>query len=425
MKSADINLRHLRAFIAVAESGGVSQAAKAIYRAQSAISRSIHELEAMLGVELFERKASGMLPTAFGQALLYRALRAANEFKLARENMAARIRKANGSLNAPVFDLLVNQDRLQIFIALAELRHMQTVANLLGITQPAVSAAIGELEASLGIALFLRTAKGLVINGSGEMLVLRAKLALAELRHVEGDIAALRGNTQGHVTVGADPLSRALILPRAIARVLIRHPQVRISTVDAGTEGLAAQLRAGDLDFVLGARGPSAGAGSGPTYTAPDMIDLPLMTDKMSVFVRNGHPLTRLPKVALDDLMRAEWIVPAKLTSERMLFDQAFIDMSGGLPKSPIETGDMGILRGLLLDSDLITAISPQELDLELRLGVLQMLDFAFEKSERVIVLTQRAKSRPSPGAAALIGTIREVVGEMLGAGASGMPNMP
>ncbi|RXZ32364.1 LysR family transcriptional regulator [Oxalobacteraceae bacterium CAVE-383] len=410
----DINLRHLRAFIAVAESGGVSQAAKAIYRAQSAISRSIHELESALGVELFERKASGMLPTAFGQALLYRGHRAANEFRQARDSLATRIRKAGGALNAPVFDLLFNRDRLQIFIALAESRHMQTVANLLGVTQPAVSAAIGELEASLGIPLFLRTAKGLVVNESGEILLLRAKLALAELRHVEGDIAALRGQTQGHVTVGADPLSRALILPRAIARVLERHPQVRISTIDAGIEGLAAQLRAGDLDFVLGTRPP--GSGPGPAgHTAPDMVHLPLMTDKMSVFVRNDHPLTRLPKVTPGDLMRAEWILPARLTSERMLFDQAFIEMSGSLPKGAIETGDMGILRGLLLDSDLITAISRQQLDLEHRLGILRMLDFEFDKSERVIVLTQRAKSRPSSGSAALMAAIREVASEMAG----------
>jgi LysR family transcriptional regulator of gallate degradation len=404
----DINLRHLRAFIAVAESGGVSQAGKSIYRAQSAISRSIQELETALGVDLFERKSSGMLPTVFGQALLYRALRAANEFKLARDAMASRIRKAGGTLNAPVFDLLYNRDRLQIFVALAESHHMQTVANLLGITQPAVSTAISELEASLGIALFLRTAKGLVINETGEILVLRTKLALAELRHVEGDIAALRGKTQGHVTVGAHPLSRTLILPRAIAQVLAHHPQVRISTIEAGTEGLAAHLRAGDVDFVLGTLRLS--------HVAPDMIDLPLMTDKMSVFVRNGHPLTRLPKVTPDDLMRAEWILPTQLTPTRKLFDQAFINMTGSLPSSPIETGDLGIVRGLLLSSDLVTAISPQQLDLEHRLGILQMLDFEFDNSERVIVLTQRAKSRPSPAAAVLMAAIQQVVSEMEGA---------
>jgi LysR family transcriptional regulator of gallate degradation len=403
--SNTINLRHLRAFIAVAEFGSVSQAAESLYRAQSAISRSIHELEAGLGVDLFERKANGMLPTAFGQTLLYRAQRAAQEFRLARDEMSSRIRKANGSLTAPIFDMLFNKDRLQIFVTLAESHHMPTVANMLGITQPAVSAAISELEASLGIPLFIRTAKGMLLNEAGEILVLRTKLALAELRHVEADIAALHGKTQGQVTVGAHPLSRTVILPRAITRVLTLHPHVRISTVEGRTDDLAAGLRSGDLDFVLGTMRPG--------HAAPGMIDLPLMTDKMSVFVRTGHPLTRLAKVTLDDLMRAEWILPAGRTPTRELFDHVFTQMSGTLPKSPIETSDLSVLRGLLLNSDLITAISPQQLALERQLGLLQMLDFEFEKSARVIALSRRAKSHPSPGAAALIAPIQQVVGEL------------
>jgi LysR family transcriptional regulator of gallate degradation len=401
--STSINLRHLRAFIAVAESGSVSKAAESLYRAQSAISRSIHEMETMLGVDLFERKSNGMLPTAFGQSLLYRAHRAAHEFRQARDEMASRIRKANGSLNAPIFDMLFNKDRLQIFVTLAESHHMPTVANLLGITQPAVSAAITELEASLGIPLFIRTAKGMLLNEAGEILVLRTKLALAELRHVEADIAALHGKTQGLVTVGAHPLSRTVILPRAITRVLKQHPLVRIETVE-GRE-LAAGLRSGDLDFMLGTLRPG--------YPLPGMVDTPLMTDKMAVFVRKGHPLTKLAKVTVDDLMRAEWILPARHTPTRELFDQAFNHVSGSLPKSPIETSDLSILRGLLLGSDLITGISPQQLDMERKLGILQMLDFEFEKSARVIALTQRAKSHPSPGAAALMTAIQQVAREL------------
>ncbi|MDB5992843.1 MAG: LysR family transcriptional regulator [Herbaspirillum sp.] len=408
--SNNINLRHLRAFIAVAELGSVSQAAESLYRAQSAISRSIQELETGLGVDLFERKANGMLPTAFGRTLLYRAQRAAQEFRLARDEMASRIRKANGSLTAPVFDMLFNKDRLQIFVTLAQSHHMPTVANVLGITQPAVSAAITELEASLGIALFIRSAKGMLLNEAGEILVLRTKLALAELRHVEADIAALYGKTQGQVTVGAHPLSRTVILPRAIARVLALYPQVRISTVEGRTDDLAASLRSGDLDFVLGTMRPG--------HTAPGMINLPLMIDKMSIFVRTGHPLTRLPKVTLDDLMQAEWILPAWRTPTRELIDHIFKQMSGSLPKSPITTSDLSVVRGLLLNSDLITAISPQQLALERQLGVLQMLDFdfEFEKSARVIVLSRRAKSQPSPGAAALIAAVEQVAREIDGA---------
>jgi LysR family transcriptional regulator of gallate degradation len=400
-----ISLRHLRVFIAVAQLGSVSKAASSLYRAQSAVSRSVHEIEHLLGVDLFERKPSGMMATAFGQTLLSRALRAAQEFRLARDEMASRIRKANGSLNAPVFDMLFNENRLEVFVTLAESHHMPTVAKRLGITQPAVSASIAELESSIGIALFTRTAKGMLVNEAGEILLLRTKRALAELRHVEADIAAMRGMPQGLVTVGAHPLSRTVILPLAIARVYAAYPQVRVSTVEGRTEDLAAGLRTGDLDFVLGTLRPER--------PASDLVEIPLLIDKMSVFVRSGHPLTRLPKVTIQDLMQARWILPPGRTPTRELFNMSFSRMSGTLPNSPIETSDPSILRALLLDSDLVTALSPQQLDFELKLGVLEVLDFEFEKSARQVGLIQRAKSHPSPSAVVLMAAIREVAAEI------------
>jgi LysR family transcriptional regulator of gallate degradation len=401
----NINLRHLRAFLVVADSGSISKAAETLYRAASAISRSIRELEIVLQVELFERKSKGMLLTIFGQALQYRARRAAQEFTQAREDLAGRLRKAGGYPGAPVFDMAFNADRLQIFVVLADTHHMPTVAIQLGLTQPAVSAAIAELEASIGIPLFIRSAKGMLLNEAGEILVLHTKLALAELRHVEGDIAALHGKTEGQVTVGAHPLSRTVILPAAISRVLQRHPGVRITTAEGRTEDQAAGLRSGDLDFLLGTLRP----GQSTTGT----IDTPLLTDRMAVFVRAGHPLTKLKKVTLQHLIAAEWILPARRTPTRELFDAAFTHMSGASPNSRIETSDLSVLRGMLLNSDLITAISPQQLALERKLGLLTMLDFAFEKGARVIALTQRAKSHPSPAAAVLMAEIQQVASEM------------
>lgn len=419
--SVHLNLRHLRVFIAVAQQGSISKAADALYRAQSAVSRSIRQLEQALEAQLFERRSSGMLPTAFGQALLYRAERAAGEFQLARNELASRLRKANGSPNAPVFDMLFNESRLRIFIDLAQSHHMPTVAKAHGITQPAVSASIGELEASLGIPLFDRTAKGMMANEAGHILLVRAKRALAELRHVEADIAALSGKTQGIVNIGSHPLSRTVLLPTAIARVLEAHPNLCVSIVPGSTEVLRAGLRTGDLDFILGTlrqdevhEGHSkAGLGSGERDDTADLAHIPLLTDRMSLFVRAGHPLTRLTRIGIDDLMRAKWLLPTSRTPSRAVFDRAFRRMSGTVPQSPVETSDLSVLRSLLLSSDLVTAMSPQQLDLECRLGVLQPLDFEFEESSRIIALTQRAGSQPSPGAAALIATVRQVAAEM------------
>ncbi len=423
--SVHLNLRHLRVFIAVAQQGSISKAADVLYRAQSAVSRSIRQLEQALDAQLFERRSSGMLPTAFGQALLYRAERAAGEFQFARNELASRLRKANGSPNAPVFDMLFNESRLRIFIDLAQSHHMPTVAKAHGITQPAVSASIGELEASLGIPLFDRTAKGMMANEAGHILLVRAKRALSELRHVEADIAALSGKTQGVVNIGSHPLSRTVLLPTAIARVLEAHPNLCVSIVPGSTEVLRAGLRTGDLDFILGTlrqdevhegHSTRSAADAEPAdrdAAADDLAHIPLLTDRMSLFVRTGHPLTRLSRIGIDDLMRAKWLLPTRRTPSRALFDKAFKRMSGTVPQSPVETSDLSVLRSLLLSSDLVTAMSPQQLDLECRLGVLQPLDFEFEESSRIIALTQRAGSQPSPGAAALIATVRQVAAEM------------
>src|SRR6185437_3975276 len=183
-------LRHLRAFLAVAEQGSANRAGAALYRAQSAVSRSIRKLEDELGVELFERRARGMLLTQYGRALLVRARRVHAEMQAARNDSAALAEKGRIG-NAPIFGMLTHERRVRAFVALAEQHHMPSVAESLGITQPAVSIAIRQIEDSIGIALFRRTARGTVPTPAGAALTLRLKRALAEIRHAVGEIASL------------------------------------------------------------------------------------------------------------------------------------------------------------------------------------------------------------------------------------------
>src|SRR5450830_1422792 len=127
--TSTVSLRHLRAFITVAELGSVTRAADALYRAQSAITRSVHELETVIGESLFERKSSGMLLTVFGTTLLFRAKRAAQEFELARDEIYSKIKTPAGAMKTSILSMLFNERRLQIFVKLAESHHMPTVAN--------------------------------------------------------------------------------------------------------------------------------------------------------------------------------------------------------------------------------------------------------------------------------------------------------
>ncbi len=387
-------LRHLRAFLAVADHGSAYQAGAALFRAQSAVSRSIHKLESELGVELFERRARGMLLTEYGRALLLRARRVHAEMQRARTELAALTEK--GSVrNAAIFGMLTHERRVRAFVALTEQHHMPSVAESLGITQPAVSIAVRQLEDSIGVALFERTARGMMPTPAGSALALRLKRALAEIRHAVADIASLRGITQGTVTVGALPLGRTRLLPESIAGVVAKYPGLRVATMEGSFEMLAASLRAGDLDFILGALRPAE--------YASDLQGAPLAEDELGIVCRRGHPWAKRKRVPPPDLALARWALPRLQTPNRMLFERAMTARGLPSPNVVVETSDLAVLRGVLLNSDLLTAISPRQLSYELGAGLLTLLPVTLRDTRRIIGITRRTDSLASPGATILM----------------------
>jgi len=282
---------------------------------------------------------------------------------------------------------------------------MPTVADQFGITQPAVSAAVRELEASLGLRLFERTPKGMLPSVHGEVLALHVKRALAELRHARDEIASLRGSTQGTVTVGALPLGRTLILPRAIARVVSRHPGLRIATVEGPFATLVAALRSGDVDFILGALRP-------PGY-ATDLVGEPLLSEELAIVARADHPLLRKPRTTLQAVARGAWVLPRPGTPTRDLVEALFARRRIRAPDVRVETSDLAVLRGVLLESDLVTAISARQLDHEFRAGLLKALPIALPETSRLIGITRRSASVPSPGATLLMDEIRAIAADL------------
>jgi LysR family transcriptional regulator, regulator for genes of the gallate degradation pathway len=392
-------LRHLRAFLAVADQGSANRAGATLFRAQSAVSRSIHKLERELGVKLFERRARGMLLTEYGRALLVRAQRVRVEMQRARSELAALVEKG-GVRNAPIFGMLTPERQVRAFVALTEQHHMPSVAESLGITQPAVSIAVRQMEDSIGTALFERTARGMIPTPAGTALALRLKRALAEIRHAVADIASLRGTTQGTVTVGALPLGRTRLLPESIAGVVAKYPGLRVATMEGAFEALAASLRAGDLDFILGAVRPAE--------YASDLKSEALANDELAVVSRRGHPWAERKRISPRDLARARWVLPRINTPNRILFERAWTKRGLPSPDVVVETSDLAVLRGVLLNSDLLTAISPRQLSYEFAAGLLTLLPIPLLDTRRVIGITRRTDSLASPGAKILM---EEIVG--------------
>ncbi|SAL30552.1 LysR family transcriptional regulator [Caballeronia arvi] len=400
-----LNLAYLRAFRLVAQTGSATRAAAALFRAQSAVTRSLQELEASVGETLLERRPSGMLPTPAGRAVLLRCQRIFGELEELAQWCATRQSRRRTAAGGTLPAFLLNTRRLQLFSALARHRHMPSAAQTLGLSQPAVSSAIRIMETGAGMQLFYRSPRGLLLTSEGETFVLHVRRALNELRHIPDDLAALRGTIQGYVTVGSLPLGRTLILPGAIARVAAQYPGVRIVTDESAYETLVAGLRAGDIDFVLGAlRHNDASSG---------LVNERLMSEDIVVIAGRGHPLANVSGLTLKDLISAQWILPRSHAPARGMFEAQFKRWKLKPPMPTVETADLAVIRGLLTHTDMLAAVSAQQLHYECESGQLVVMDVPLQNTRREIGLTMRAGSTPSPAARALIDAIRLTVDQL------------
>ena len=401
VSALEVNLRHLHAFSVVSATGSVTRAAESLFRVPSAITRAIAELEHCLGHALFERKARGMLLNAYGTATGVRVGRIEQEFKLACQEVAS-VASARRLDTWGLLAAMFNGRRLAMFASLAEMRNMPAVAAQFGVTQSTLSALVRELEARIGCPLFTRSARGVAPTPAGVQIAFRSTRALAELRSIGSDLAAIQGVVQGSIVVGIGPMpfSRTTVLPTAIVSLIEAHPRVRVRTLERPYELLLAALRSGEVDVILGAMRP--------TDEVKGLIQEHLFDNRIVLVARAGHPLATAAKINFRALRKSQWVLSQRQSPTRELLESFFADQGEPMPQPVVETGDLALVRGLLLKSDMLAAVSAHQLQYELEAGTLVVIDFRLRTTQRKIGIIQRASAMPAPCTLALLEEVRK-----------------
>jgi LysR family transcriptional regulator of gallate degradation len=395
-------LQNLHIFVSVADAESITRAAEQLFKAPSAITRSILTLEQSLGVSLFERKPRGMLLNAYGEAVLIRARRIHQEIQSAADEFLHSKSKVPPSSHGAISNLLFSGRKLQLLIHLAAFRNISSAAAHMNMTQAGASMALSRIEAALGQELFQRRMQGMVPTEVTDRLVIRARRILAELRHMDSDISAITGTLTGSIVIGTTPLGRTHFFPNAIATAISQHPGIRVTAVESTYEQLVGSLRSGDIDIVFGVLRPR--------HLCQGLITEPLFTDRLSVVVRTGHPLAKRTQLQMADLIGEKWILPRPNAMARPMFEAAFKKLGLPPPIPSVETGDLSTLRQLLEVSDMLALTSPHQLILELRSGSLIELPIALGGSAREVGFIVREGAMLSPALLAVLEAVRAQV---------------
>ncbi|RVU03231.1 LysR family transcriptional regulator [Novosphingobium umbonatum] len=344
-------LHNLRVFLFAANAGSMARAAEQLFKAPSAVTRSITELERALGSALFLRQPRGITLTACGESVRQRATRIQEEILTAARPFLTP--SPRGFSNSPhaVGTLLCNGRKLLLLTYLASLRNISLAAQKMGMTQAGASMALSRMEEVLGQALFHRRNDGMIATDSAEKLVLHARRIFAELRHMEAEVAAEPGQVRGNVVIGTTPLGRTGHITQAIAKAIADNPGLRITTVEGSYNHLVEILGKGEVDMVVGALRPS--------HQCHGLVTQPLFDDRLAILARADHPLAQKPSVDLTELVKERWVMPRANALARPMIEHAFEQAGATLPVVAIETGDVSIVRQLLQSTDMLAVTTP------------------------------------------------------------------
>lgn len=369
-----LNLRHLRAIGAIIQKGGMNVAAEAIGLSQPALTQGVSKLETQLGLTLFERRPKGMVPTAAAYLV-------ARRVEAAFDHLAASTRRARRGRARP--ERLMTAAQLRAFLALADGGSFVSAAQATGLSQPALHRSVRDLEEVTGDPLLERRGRGIALTHAGRKLARGIRLAAAE---IAAAIAEARPDGEtSRIVIGAMPLSRALLVPRAVAPLLAERPGVSVSIVEGSWRELVEPLRDGQIDLMIGALRPTA---------LPDLDQVPLHDHRVVIVAGARHPLAGIAAVPLERLAAFPWIVGHAGSPLRIQWEKMFEGHPA--PASPIECGSVMVMRGLLVEGDFLTLLSPEQIALEVESGLLAQVAGPMADNVRRIGVTTRRDWRPT-----------------------------
>ncbi|HEY2254110.1 MAG TPA: LysR family transcriptional regulator [Variovorax sp.] len=274
--------------------------------------------------------------------------------------------------------------QLRVFRAIADGRNFSRAGDQVGLTQPAVSRSILELESQLGLKLLDRTTREVVLTEAGQSLALRLDRLLDELDQALAEVHGMAGARRGKVRVASSPTLSANLMPACIAECGRRHPELEFVLLDRIQQDVLDSVRAGEVDFGVVVEPP----------TTDDLHCEAILDDPFCAVMPPGHRLAARPSLHWSALDGEALVLLDHASGSRRLIDEALarhgarceVRQQVGHPTTVFRMVEQGI--GISVMPAL--AIPPMGLA---ALAVLPLLP----KVQRAIMLVHRRNRAPAP----------------------------
>lgn len=271
--------------------------------------------------------------------------------------------------------------------------HLGRAAAAMGISQPAATRLLQEMEDTLDCVLYERGARGMRPTAGGEVLLRYARQVLNDFGAARRELASLAAGLHGLLRVGSVPSALPPLLAPVLAEFKARHARVAVAIEVATSDVMLVQLARGEVDLMLGRL---LEGHHDDEYEAVPVLDEPQV-----VVAREGHPLAGVDPLTLRDLARCPWVVQPPGSPQAGRFTAMMREAGVHRRLDITETASTIATTALLEASDML-AVMPASLAAHYaRLGVLRAFPIALPlRVPDVHLVWRRARELSAPAAA-------------------------
>ncbi len=290
----------------------------------------------------------------------------------------------------------MNLRDLQYLVAVADLNNFSKAADACHVSQPTLSNQIKKLEEFLGVTVFERTNKRVMLTEHGASLILHARRILNEVDKIKDIAEHAHDPLSGKFRLGAFPTLSTYVFPKLVPQVKKAMPNVKLILMEEKTAALIEKLRQGAIDAALLA-----------LPIEDDYLHAePLFDDAFYLAVATEHPLAKAKKVTQGELARHSLLL---LEEGHCLRDQALevCTFAGVSEDQDVRATGLETLRQMVKAGTGIT-IMP-EIAVQKNEAGMVYVPFAEPVPRRTIALVWRKTSARVPAMRVLAKTIKQL----------------
>lgn len=278
-----------------------------------------------------------------------------------------------------ISDLSLRQ--LQYVVAVADTLGFRRAAERCGVSQPTLSAQIQQLEGVLGVTLFERDRRGVLLTTAGEEVVARARRVLVETEDLLSAATRARDPFAGTFRVGVIPTIAPYFLPEVTQVLAKKYPALRLVFREEKTEDTVRDLWAGTLDAGLVALEAELG----------DLEHAEIMRDPFVLALPKGHRLAKKKKVSQKDLDDEQVLL---LEDGHCLRSQALaVCKQAGAREMDLRATSLATLVQMVAGSSAVTLLPELAVSVENRRAQLDIRPFSAPVPGRTLALVWRPRS--------------------------------